>query len=320
MIKVIYNGENAAVAVRDRLAAAMGELMAADERICYLDADLMSSIGMSRVAKQYPERVIDCGIQEANMIGVACGLSAVGKIPFAHSFGIFASRRCFDQLFLSAAYAGNSLRVIGSDAGVCAEYNGGTHMPLEDITLIRAIPGSRILDISDGEMIYDIIKKTAYMDGFTYIRTPRKASRALYAEGSEFTIGKGIVVKEGSDVTIIASGIMVAEALEAAKLLSAQGVSAAVIDMFTVKPLDEALVLEYAEKTGCIVTAENHNATGGLGGAVAELLAQKRPTVQEFIGVGQRFGEVGPMSYLKEQFGLTAEDIAEKARRAIARK
>ncbi len=320
MIKVIYNGENAAVAVRDRLAAAMGELMAADERICYLDADLMSSIGMSRVAKQYPERVIDCGIQEANMIGVACGLSAVGKIPFAHSFGIFASRRCFDQLFLSAAYAGNSLRVIGSDAGVCAEYNGGTHMPLEDITLIRAIPGSRILDISDGEMIYDIIKKTAYMDGFTYIRTPRKASRALYAEGSEFTIGKGIVVKEGSDVTIIASGIMVAEALEAAKLLSAQGISAAVIDMFTVKPLDEVLVLEYAEKTGCIVTAENHNATGGLGGAVAELLAQKRPTVQEFIGVGQRFGEVGPMSYLKEQFGLTAEDIAEKARRAIARK
>lgn len=320
MIKVIYNGENAAVAVRDRLAAAMGELMAADERICYLDADLMSSIGMSRVAKQYPERVIDCGIQEANMIGVACGLSAVGKIPFAHSFGIFASRRCFDQLFLSAAYAGNSLRVIGSDAGVCAEYNGGTHMPLEDITLIRAIPGSRILDISDGEMIYDIIKKTAYMDGFTYIRTPRKASRALYAEGSEFTIGKGIVVKEGADVTIIASGIMVAEALEAAKLLSAQGISAAVIDMFTVKPLDEALVLEYAEKTGCIVTAENHNATGGLGGAVAELLAQKRPTVQEFIGVGQRFGEVGPMSYLKEQFGLTAEDIAEKARRAIARK
>lgn len=320
MIKVIYNGENAAVAVRDRLAAAMGELMAADERICYLDADLMSSIGMSKVAKQYPERVIDCGIQEANMIGVACGLSAVGKIPFAHSFGIFASRRCFDQLFLSAAYAGNSLRVIGSDAGVCAEYNGGTHMPLEDITLIRAIPGSRILDISDGEMIYDIIKKTAYMDGFTYIRTPRKASRALYAEGSEFTIGKGIVVKEGSDVTIIASGIMVAEALEAAKLLSAQGISAAVIDMFTVKPLDEALVLEYAEKTGCIVTAENHNATGGLGGAVAELLAQKRPTVQEFIGVGQRFGEVGPMSYLKEQFGLTAEDIAEKARRAIARK
>ncbi len=320
MIKVIYNGENAAVAVRDRLAAAMGELMAADERICYLDADLMSSIGMSRVAKQYPERVIDCGIQEANMIGVACGLSAVGKIPFAHSFGIFASRRCFDQLFLSAAYAGNSLRVIGSDAGVCAEYNGGTHMPLEDITLIRAIPGSRILDISDGEMIYDIIKKTAYMDGFTYIRTPRKASRALYAEGSEFTIGKGIVVKEGSDVTIITSGIMVAEALEAAKLLSAQGISAAVIDMFTVKPLDEALVLEYAEKTGCIVTAENHNATGGLGGAVAELLAQKRPTVQEFIGVGQRFGEVGPMSYLKEQFGLTAEDIAEKARRAIARK
>ena len=320
MIKVIYNGENAAVAVRDRLAAAMGELMAADERICYLNADLMSSIGMSRVAKQYPERVIDCGIQEANMIGVACGLSAVGKIPFAHSFGIFASRRCFDQLFLSAAYAGNSLRVIGSDAGVCAEYNGGTHMPLEDITLIRAIPGSRILDISDGEMIYDIIKKTAYMDGFTYIRTPRKASRALYAEGSEFTIGKGIVVKEGSDVTIITSGIMVAEALEAAKLLSAQGISAAVIDMFTVKPLDEALVLEYAEKTGCIVTAENHNATGGLGGAVAELLAQKRPTVQEFIGVGQRFGEVGPMSYLKEQFGLTAEDIAEKARRAIARK
>lgn len=320
MIKIIYNGENAATAVRDRMAAGMADLFAADEKVYYLDADLMSSIGMSKVAKQYPERVIDCGIQEANMIGVACGLSATGKIPFAHSFGIFASRRCFDQLFLSAAYAKNSLRVIGSDSGVCAEYNGGTHMPLEDISLIRAIPGSRIIDISDGEMMYDVIKKAAYLDGLTYIRTPRKSCKALYAEGSDFTIGKGIVVKDGTDVTIIACGIMVAESLEAAKLLEKNGVSAAVIDMFTVKPLDEELILKYAEKTGCIVTAENHSATAGLGGAVAEYLATNRPTPQEFVGVGQRFGEVGPMDYLKKEFGLTAEDIASKAMKAVSRK
>lgn len=320
MIKVIYNGESAAAAVRDRMAAAMSELLAADERVCYLDSDLMSSIGMSKVMKQFPDRVIDCGIQEANMIGTACGLSAVGKIPFAHSFGIFASRRCFDQLFLSAGYAGNSLRVIGSDSGVCAEYNGGTHMPLEDIALLRAVPNSRIIDISDGEMMFDIIKKTAYLDGLTYIRTPRKSVKALYAEGSDFTIGKGIVVREGSDVVIFACGVMVAESLEAAALLEKRGISAAVIDLFTIKPLDEELILEYAKNTGCVVTAENHSASGGMGGAVAELLAAKLPTPQEFVGVGQRFGEVGPMDYLKKQFGLTAEDIAEKAARAVARK
>lgn len=320
MIKVIYNGEASASAVRDRMAAAMTELLSADERVCYLDADLMSSIGMSKAMAQFPVRVIDCGIQEANMIGTACGLSAVGKIPFAHSFGIFASRRCFDQLFLSAAYAGNSLRVIGSDSGVAAEYNGGTHMPLEDISLLRAIPGSRIIDISDGEMIYDIVKKTAYLDGLTYIRTPRKSVKALYSPGSDFTIGKGIVLRDGTDVAIFACGLMVAESLEAAALLEARGISAAVIDMFTVKPLDEKLLLEYAEKTGCIVTAENHSASGGMGGAVAEFLAANRPTPQEFVGVGQRFGEVGPMDYLKKQFGLTAEDIAEKAVRAVGRK
>ena len=320
MIKVIYNGEASAIAVRDRMAAAMTELLTADERVCYLDADLMSSIGMSKVMAKFPGRVIDCGIQEANMIGTACGLAAVGKIPFAHSFGIFASRRCFDQLFLSAAYAGNSIRVIGSDSGVAAEYNGGTHMPLEDISLLRAIPGSRIIDISDGEMLYDIIKKTAYLDGLTYIRTPRKSVKALYQPGSDFTIGKGIVLRDGTDVAIFACGLMVAESLEAAALLEARGISAAVIDMFTVKPLDEKLVLEYAEKTGCIVTAENHNASGGLGGAIAEFLAANRPTPQEFVGVGQRFGEVGPMDYLKKQFGLTAEDIAEKAVRAVGRK
>lgn len=320
MIKVIYNGEASAAAVRDRMAAAMTELLSADERVCYLDSDLMSSIGMSKAMSQFPGRVIDCGIQEANMIGTACGLAAVGKIPFAHSFGIFASRRCFDQLFLSAAYAGNSIRVIGSDSGVAAEYNGGTHMPLEDISLLRAIPGSRIIDISDGEMIYDIIKKTACLDGLTYIRTPRKSVKALYAPGSDFTIGKGIVLRDGTDVAIFACGLMVAESLEAAALLEARGISAAVIDMFTIKPLDEKLLLEYAEKTGCIVTAENHNASGGLGGAVAEFLAANRPTPQEFVGVGQRFGEVGPMDYLKKQFGLTAEDIAEKAARAVGRK
>lgn len=320
MINVVYNGENAKAAVRDRMAAAMKELMEKDQKVYYLDADLMSSIGMSKNAKEFPDRVIDCGIQEANMIGVACGLAASGKRPFAHSFGIFASRRVFDQIFLSAAYANNSIRVIGSDSGVCAEYNGGTHMPLEDITLMRAVPGSTIIDISDGEMMFDLIKQTAYREGFTYIRTPRKSCKALYAEGSQFEIGKGIVVKDGTDVTIIACGIMVAEALEASKLLEEKGISAAVIDMFTVKPLDEELVLEYAKKTGCIVTAENHSATAGLGGAVAELLAAKLPTPQEFVGVGQRFGEVGPMNYLKEQFGLTAKDIAEKAQKAVSRK
>ena len=168
--------------------------------------------------------------------------------------------------------------------------------------------------------MYDVIKKAAYLDGLTYIRTPRKAVKAVYAEGSDFTIGKGVTLRDGTDVSIIACGMMVSESLRAAELLAADGISADVVDMFTVKPLDAELVLEKARKTGCIVTAENHSASGGLGGAVAELLAANLPTPQEFVGVGQRFGEVGPMDYLKEQFGLTAEDIAAKAKKAIARK
>lgn len=320
MQNIVYDGSKDDIALRDAFARAMSELIDADPRVVYFDADLMSSMGMAKLKKQYPENVMNCGIQEANMIGVAAGMAAVGKIPFAHSFGIFATRRCYDQIFLSAAYANNSVRIIGSDEGISAEYNGGTHMPLEDMALIRAIPNARVIDITDCAMMYDVTKQVAYLDGLTYIRTARKASVRVYGEGSKFEIGKGVVVKDGGDVTIIACGLMVPTAIEAAAQLEKEGVSAAVIDMFTVKPLDEELVEKYAKKTRAVVTAENHRETGGLGSAVCEYLCENLPTAVERVAVFNRFGEVGPMSYLRDQFHLNVSDIVEKAKKAIKRK
>lgn len=320
MFKLEYDGSKDSVALRDALANELCELFKKDENVMYLDSDLASSMGMAKAMTSYPKQAIDCGVQEANMVGVACGLAAVGKTVFAHSFGIFASRRCFDQVFLSAAYAKNSLRLIGSDEGITAEYNGGTHMPFEDMSLMRAIPDSRVIDITDCAVMRDTIKQVAALEGFTYIRTARKSSVKIYGEGSTFEIGKGNLLRDGSDVTLIACGIMVADCLQAAEALEKEGINAAVIDMFTVKPLDEELTVAYAKKTGAIVTAENHNVTGGLGSAVCETLSEKHPVPVERIGARERFGQVGTIDYLRQQYGMRVEDIVLAAKRAIARK
>lgn len=320
MQKTIFDGSADEMALRDAFAKTIDELIEKDSSVMYLDCDLMSSMGMAKLAKKHPENVLNCGIQEADMIGVASGLAAVGKRPFAHTFGIFATRRCYDQLFLSAGYAKNSIRVIGSDEGVTAAYNGGTHMPFEDMALIRAIPDSTVIDVTDCAMMTSVIRQAAYREGLTYIRTARKASVRIYPQDAEFTIGKGLVLRDGKDVTIIACGIMVATALEAADELEKQGISAAVIDMFTVKPLDDELVLEYAKKTGAVVTAENHNAVGGLGSAVSELLSETHPVPVMRVGVRESFGEVGEVDYLRERFGLTAENIVANAKKAVEAK
>jgi transketolase len=290
------------------------ELAQADDRIMVVEADLMRASGTMAFKQRFPDRAVDVGVAEANLVGVSAGLSAAGKIPFAATFGCFASRRVFDQFFISANYARLNVKLVGTDPGISAAFNGGTHMPFEDIGLMRMIPGLTIIEPSDPVSLKALVKACAEHQGCTYMRLHRKAVPALYEEGESFTLGKGKVLGDGSDVTIIALGaIMVGEAIKARELLKQKGLDAAVIDMHTVKPLDEELVLSYAKKTGCIVTAENHQTAGGLGSAVANFLSQNHPTPMAMVGIHDEFGQVGTQSWLAEHYRLTAEEITRKA-------
>ena len=241
---------------------------------------------------------------------------------FFHSFGTFSSRRCYDQIYMSAAYAGLSVRVLGSDAGVTAAFNGGTHMPLEDAAMYLSIPGTTVLDPADYDQLSSITRQLVNVEGVSYTRFVRKGIIQVYGEGSEFEIGKGVVLHESDkDVaTIITSGIMVDESLKAYEALAAEGISVRVIDMFTWKPLDEELVIKAAKETGAIVTAENHNVTCGLGSVVANCLAKNLPTIQEFVGVQDQFGQVGPQDFLMDEYGLRAANIVAAVKKAVARK
>jgi len=296
------------------------ELALANDDIVVLDADLASSSGMKPFFSRFPDRAFQCGIAEANMIGIAAGLSAMGKIPFAHSFGCFASRRACDQIMISAAYAQQNVRIVGSDPGITAAYNGGTHMPFEDMGVLRSIPGITLIEPTDPVMLADLLSQLVDIKGVFYLRMARKNTAAIYRHGSEFEIGRGNVLLDGSDVTIIASGLMVGESLKAADMLKAEGISARVVDMFTWKPIDAQLIEECALKTAAIVTAENHNIIGGLGSAVAEAACASYPVPIEMVGVRDRFGQVGTEDYLREEYGLTPKNIAEAAKRAIKRR
>lgn len=306
--------------MRDVYCRTLMKLAEIDKRIIALDADLMNSMGMTPFGEAFPDRTFNCGVQEANMIGVAAGLSAVGKVPYAHSFGCFASRRCFDQVFLSAAYARLNVRIIGSDPGITATYNGGTHMSLEDIGLMRSVPTMTVIEPVDNVMLEDIVTQLAGEYGVYYIRLLRKNAVKIYNEGSSFEIGKAVTLKDGSDVTIMATGIMVSEALAAAQILENDGVSTRVVNMFTIKPIDEEAIITCARETGAIVTAENHNIINGLGSAVAEVLAEHEPVPLERIGSRDLFGEVGPVDYLQKRLNMTAEDICQKVQQILKRK
>lgn len=319
-MKVIYNGSADVKAFKDVFAKMIPQMIDDDPDCVYLDADLMSCIGVAKAAKTRTDRMINCGIAEANMVGIAAGLAAAGFKPICHSFAPFASRRCFDQAFMSAGYAHNDITIIGTDPGVCAAYNGGTHMPFEDMAMYRALPGATVVDVTDTAQLENIFPQLVKREGVKYLRVNRKSNDLVYEAGSEFEIGKGVVLREGKDATIVACGFMVGRALKAAEELEKKGISAAVIDMFTVKPLDEALVIEYAKKTGCVVTAENHNKIGGLTSAVSECLSENYPVVMGHVAVEDEYGEVGPVDYLAERFGLTAEHIVEVVEKTVAKK
>lgn len=312
--------ERKTVSLASAMVKKLDEMFAKDERLLYMDCALARASGAKILYEKYGDRAIDCGIQEANMVGAAAGMSIAGKIPFIHTFSVFISRRACDQLFLSGSYNKANVKCLATDPGVSATTNGGTHMPLEDVSIIRAFPEMTLLDVVDPLQLESLLEQMVSTYGMMYCRIPRSFGTTIYDVGSEFKIGKANLLQEGSDVSIIASGIEVADALEAAELLKSEGISARVVDMFTIKPLDVDMVLACAEKTNAIVTAENANYIGGLGSAVAEVLGENRPTVMERVGVKDLFGEVGSFDYLKKRFNLTAKDIAAACRRVIARK
>lgn len=314
-----YHGKDS-MAMRDAYCQTLIEMAEKDPRIVALDADLMGAMGMKPFQKRFPERTIDCGIQEGNMIGVACGLAVQGKIPFAHTFAPFCTRRACDQIFISGAYNYANVKVVGSDPGITAAYNGGTHMPFEDMGIMRGIPTMVVVEPADIVQLKDLLPQIAAYEGIVYMRLVRKDVNKVYEEGSTFELGKAAILSEGTDVTLIASGYCVTEALSAAKILAEQGISAGVINMFTWKPIDQEAILKAAADTGAIVTCENHNIINGLGSAVAEVLVKNKPVPMEMVGVQDEFGEVGPVNYLRERFGLTDVSIVEAAKKVIARK
>ena len=319
-MKLRYTGSKPEADITKLFSPTMEELFELDEKVVYLDADLMGSLKTQELWKKHPDRVFNCGIQEANMVGVAAGLFLAGYKPYIHSFSPFATRRVFDQVFLSVGYAKKSVHLIGSDAGIMATDNGGTHMCFEDLALMRSIPGACVVDVSDAAMFMYLLKSTKDREGVTYFRTPRRNAPDIYEKDETFEVGKGKVLTEGEDLTIIASGVMTATALAAQRLLAEEGISARVVDPITVKPLDEALVLRCAEETGVIVTAENHNVIGGLGGAVAELVSENCPVPVHRVGIRDQYGQVGTEAFLREQYGLNPEDIVKKAHLALEKK
>ncbi len=305
--------------MRDVYCQTLIEMAKNNEDIVVLDADLMNSMHIIPFLEKYPERTFNCGVQEANMMGVAAGLSMTGKIPFVHSFGPFATRRAYDQVFMSGAYARANVRIFGSDPGITAAYNGGTHMPFEDLGIMRNIPEMTIIIPTDTVMLKNIIKMLEKPYGMFYVRLLRKNPVKIYREGSEFALGKAKKLRDGDDITLIANGIMVNETLQAAELLDQKGISARVIDMFTLKPLDIDTVLEAAEETKGIVTVENHNIINGLGSAVAEILSENYPVPLKRVGVNDEFGEVGPVDYLKKRYKLTKNNIVKKVEKLLER-
>ncbi|MCX7023375.1 MAG: transketolase family protein [Spirochaetes bacterium] len=287
-------------------------LGAGNRNIVVLEADLMKATGTGPFQKAYPDRTFNVGVAEANMVGVAAGLSASGKIPFAATFACFASRRAFDQFFISGNYARLNVKLVGTDPGVCAAFNGGTHMPFEDLVLMRAIPKLVIVEPSDPVSLKAMVTRAAAYPGCVYLRLQRKSSPVLYPETEQFEFGRGKVLRDGTDAAVVSLGaLMAGEALKAADLLKAEGIDLAVVDALSLKPFDAELVLSYAKKCGRFVSLENGQRAGALGSACAETIAEAGIAVRfARMGIDDEFGEVGTQDWLLSRYKLTAADIA----------
>ncbi|MBP3731455.1 MAG: transketolase family protein [Mailhella sp.] len=308
------------IEMRKAYGDTMIELAAKNPKIVSLQADLTGANGMKEFHAKYPDRSFNVGIAEANMVGVAAGMAACGMLPFVHSFGTFSTRRCYDQITISVCYAGLNVKIIGSDPGVGAELNGGTHMALEDAGIMRNLPGMVIFEPVDSTQLKSALPQIVDHPGPVYIRLFRKNAEKIFGDGYVFHWGKADLLHEGSDVAILASGVCVKEALDAADLLKSEGISARVLNVSMMKPIDKEAVISAAKECGALVTAENHSIINGLGSAVAEVLAENAPAPLERVGVRDHFGQVGRARDLMETFGIVAKDIAAAARKAVARK
>ncbi len=307
-------------ATRDSYGEALAELSETMPNLIVLDADLAMATKTITFKKKCPERFVDCGIAESNMMGIAAGLASTGKVVFASTFAMFAAGRAFEQVRNSIGYPHLNVKIGATHAGISVGEDGATHQCNEDIALMRTIPGMVIINPADDIEAKAAVKAAAQYNGPVYLRFGRLAVPVVNGSDYHFELGKGVTLKDGSDVTIIATGLMVNEALKAAETLTAEGIRARVINIHTIKPLDEELIIKAAKETGAIVTAEEHNIIGGLGGAVAELLAERCPTPMVRVGVNDEFGTSGPALELLAMYGLCAENIAAKAKEAIAKK
>lgn len=308
------------MATRDAYGKALVKLGAMDPRVVVLDADLSKSTKTADFMKHYPDRFFNVGIAEQNMMGIAAGLAAAGKIPFASTFAVFAAGRAFEQVRNSIAYTCLNVKIAATHAGLTVGEDGASHQAIADLAAMRALPNMTVIVPADGVETEQAVFAAAGAEGPFYIRLGRPALPVLFDAGYRFRVGRAAVMRPGHDATVIACGIMVAEALRAAEELEAEGLSVRVINMSTIKPLDREAVVAAARETGAVVTAEEHTIIGGLGSAVAETLVETVPVPMERVGIKDVFGESGKPSELLEKYGLTANNIKEAVRRAINRK
>jgi transketolase len=305
---------------RSGFGAGLAELGRTNPNVVALCADLIGSLKMDAFKNENPERFFQVGIAEANMMGIAAGLTIGGKIPFTGTFANFSTGRVYDQIRQSIAYSGKNVKICASHAGLTLGEDGATHQILEDIGLMKMLPGMVVINPCDYNQTKAATLAIAEHNGPVYLRFGRPSVPIFTPENQTFEIGKAIQLQEGSDVTIAATGHLVWEALEAAKALHAEGINADVLNFHTIKPLDEKALLASVEKTGCIVTAEEHNHLGGLGESIARVLGLNKPTPQEFVATNDTFGESGTPAQLMKKYGLDASSIVAKAKKVIARK
>ena len=308
------------IATRDSFGNALVELGNERDDFVVLDADLAAATKTGVFKKAFPERHYDCGIAEQNMVSIAAGIAATGKRVVCSSFAMFAAGRAYEQVRNSIGYPHLNVIIGATHAGISVGEDGATHQCCEDIALMRTIPGMTVINPADDTEAKAAMRAAFEHDGPVYIRFGRLAVPVIFGDDYKFEIGKGIELKEGSDVTVIATGLLVAEALEAYEALKAEGISARIINMPTIKPIDKDIVVKAAKETGAIVTAEEHNVIGGLGSAVAEVLAEEAPVPMVRIGINDVFGHSGPAAVLLDEFGLRAKNIVEAAKKAIAKK
>jgi len=308
------------IATRDAYGKALLVLGAENPDVVVLDADLSKSTKTADFGKKYPERFFNMGIAEANLMGTAAGLAAAGKIPFASTFAVFATGRAFEQIRNSIAYPNLNVKIAATHAGITVGEDGGSHQAVEDVAIMRAVPNMVVLVPADGEETRQAVIAASQHKGPVYIRMGRLGLPVLFKEDYHFEIGKANVLKEGTDAAIMANGIMVSAALEAAAQLAAEGINVSVVNVASVKPLDEETILRVAAQAKAVVTAEEHNIIGGLGSAIAEVLGEKMPTPMVRVGLRDTFGESGQPQELLEKYGLTAADLVKAVNQVLKKK